>query len=461
MEPSQQSKSTDSSINDPQLIPELSDLNHVTHLDEELQNKLDLKDGDEIHEKVSNFEVAAVESEKGQECDNGDGWNGDDDGWNGDDEVNDWVENVNVNENVVVSGEVDQVENKDERSNGNGRAELYPLRPEAEDCSFYLKTGTCKFGSNCKFNHPLRRRSSAFKERVGDRDELEKRAGQTECKYYSRSGGCMFGKDCKFDHSRGKYSAVQVLEFNFLGLPIRLGEKECPYYMQTGSCKFGATCKFNHPDPTTVGGYDSTSAYGNGSSISLHNVSQSSSTRKFNETATFVPIIISPSPGVSPRSSEWNGYQAPIYLSERGTHPPSPYAVKNPAIETNAHMHRHKQTSAEEFPERPGEPECSFFLKTGDCKFKFHCKFHHPKNRITRSPPCSLSDKGLPLRPGQNTCTHYSRYGICKFGPACKFDHPINMPPPTMPGLYQQSSYTNSASVEEAGNGDASDATNQ
>lgn len=32
----------------------------------------------------------------------------------------------------------------------------------------------------------------------------------------------MFGKDCKFDHSRGKYSAVQVLEFNFLGLPIRL-----------------------------------------------------------------------------------------------------------------------------------------------------------------------------------------------------------------------------------------------
>lgn len=40
--------------------------------------------------------------------------------------------------------------------------------------------------------------------------------------YYSRSGGCMFGKDCKFDHTKGKYSAVQVLEFNFLGLPIRL-----------------------------------------------------------------------------------------------------------------------------------------------------------------------------------------------------------------------------------------------
>lgn len=84
--------------------------------------------------------------------------------------------------------------------------------------------------------------------------------------------------------------------------------------MRTGSCKFGANCKFNHPDPTSVGGYDSTAGYGNGSTTSLQDVSQSStppwsSTRKFNETAPFVPIIISPTPGASPRSSDWNGYQ--------------------------------------------------------------------------------------------------------------------------------------------------------
>lgn len=35
---------------------------------------------------------------------------------------------------------------------------LYPVRPDAVDCSFYLRTGTCKFGSNCKFNHPIRRK---------------------------------------------------------------------------------------------------------------------------------------------------------------------------------------------------------------------------------------------------------------------------------------------------------------
>lgn len=39
-----------------------------------------------------------------------------------------------------------------------GRKDKFPVRPEAEDCSFYLKTGTCKFGSNCKFNHPIQRK---------------------------------------------------------------------------------------------------------------------------------------------------------------------------------------------------------------------------------------------------------------------------------------------------------------
>lgn len=38
-----------------------------------------------------------------------------------------------------------------------GESYQYPLRPHAEDCSFYLKTGNCKFGVNCKFNHPVQR----------------------------------------------------------------------------------------------------------------------------------------------------------------------------------------------------------------------------------------------------------------------------------------------------------------
>ena len=30
----------------------------------------------------------------------------------------------------------------------------HPVREGQPDCSFYMKTGQCKFGPACKFNHP-------------------------------------------------------------------------------------------------------------------------------------------------------------------------------------------------------------------------------------------------------------------------------------------------------------------
>lgn len=51
------------------------------------------------------------------------------------------------------------------------------------------------------------------------------------------------------------------------------------------------------------------------------------------------------------------------------------------------------------FPERPGEPECQFYMKTGDCKFGAVCRFHHPRERLIPAPNCVLSPLGLPLRP--------------------------------------------------------------
>jgi len=97
------------------------------------------------------------------------------------------------------------------------------------------------------------------------------------------------------------------------------GEKECPYYMRTGSCKYGANCKFNHPDPTAVAGGDPSSGFGNGGSVSL-GASQSSATtwsppRAMNENSPFVPVVLSPTPGVPPQNSDWNGYQVLHILS--------------------------------------------------------------------------------------------------------------------------------------------------
>lgn len=51
------------------------------------------------------------------------------------------------------------------------------------------------------------------------------------------------------------------------------------------------------------------------------------------------------------------------------------------------------------FPERPGQPECEYYKKTGNCKFGSSCKFHHPPDWVPPNSNCSFSPLGLPLRP--------------------------------------------------------------
>ncbi|XP_048443761.1 zinc finger CCCH domain-containing protein 65 isoform X41 [Pyrus x bretschneideri] len=347
----------------------------------------------------------------------------------------------------------------------SSRRNQYPLRPEAGDCSYYPKTGNCKFGWNCTLNHPRRRKNKQVsKDKAKQREELEKKQDQTESKYYISPGrriaapsvapalelnfsdlpirliDLKVSKDKakqreeleeleeKQDQSESKYyispgrrigvpSVAAALEFNFLGLPIRPGEKDCSYYMQTASCKYETNCKFNHPDPTAAGESRPQSAYGNGRAASLQGLPNSQ--------------------GINSEATEWNGYQAPAHLPHRSmpAPPPSvhrsmpapappPYVMNNSVTETNYCGQYAQQTQAEEFPERPGQPVCFYFTQTGDCVNKSNCQYHHPKNQTAATPSCAPSDRGLPLRPGQNICTEYSRFGVCSSGPTCIFDHP-------------------------------------
>lgn len=88
--------------------------------------------------------------------------------------------------------------------------------------------------------------------------------------------------------------------------------------MRNGSCKYGANCRFNHPDPTTVGGGDTLSGYGNGGAGPLQGASQStmspwSSPRASSDTGPFVPVVFPPTQGVPSPYPERNGYQVLHY----------------------------------------------------------------------------------------------------------------------------------------------------
>ncbi|KAF8378171.1 hypothetical protein HHK36_029508 [Tetracentron sinense] len=323
---------------------------------------------------------------------------------------------------------LDLEENRKEKKNDNNdekakadfvameekiRMSQYPQRCNAEDCPHYLRTGTCKFGLNCKFNHPVRWKNQDVEEKERENEELPATAGQHECKYYLRAGGCKFGKACRYNHPGEKTVIGPPLELNFLGLPIRPGEKECPFYMRTGSCKYASNCRFHHPNPTAVGECDPpSSGYHNGGSVSFHSTGISqpavaywSSPRTFDETvpyfdtsSSYVPLVPSPPQEMYP-NPEWNGYQAPVYPPERNMHPPSASVMNNPMKKTDVSTHHQQQVVVEEFPERPGQRECIYFRRTGYCKFRSACKYHHPKNQLPNSPVGVHSDKCLPLRP--------------------------------------------------------------
>ncbi|XP_073300713.1 zinc finger CCCH domain-containing protein 34-like isoform X3 [Primulina huaijiensis] len=86
-----------------------------------------------------------------------------------------------------------------------------------------------------------------------------------------------------------------------------------------------------------------------------------------------------------------------------------------------------------EFPERFGQPVCQYYMRTGMCKFGASCKYDHPKHGAESPAPLTLNFYGYPLKPGENECSYYVKTGQCKFGVTCKFDHPqpsgIHVPP--------------------------------
>lgn len=70
-------------------------------------------------------------------------------------------ENRQVQSNAVPNASNSSPDHIDEairrlniQSNDN-QEEVYPERPGEPDCIYYLRTGLCGYGSNCRFNHPV------------------------------------------------------------------------------------------------------------------------------------------------------------------------------------------------------------------------------------------------------------------------------------------------------------------
>ncbi|KAH9622592.1 hypothetical protein KSS87_004970 [Heliosperma pusillum] len=407
-----------------------------------------------------------------------------------------------------------------------GKNQVYPLRPHAADCSYYIKTGSCKFGQNCRFNHPSRGFQAAvdkekgFEERIGSVGD----AGKIECKYFQTPGGCKYGDACRYNHSARRIERESA-ELNFLGLPIRPSAQECTYFLQNGTCGYGTNCRFNHPDPSANGNSvrgdislprnyagvplqpfggvsQGTSGSPNGMNLrngprygsemsSYHQTMTPNPGWNQNQVISSIPVNKYPVPhhamnNVSARvdplphhpnmletgefperpgqpdcdyfmktgnckyrtACRYNHPRSlasklpPPLLSSKGIYsrPATMQPVETsqfPSSNSNNMRrngmsfphHQNQQMQNGEFPERVGQPECEYYMKTGQCKYKSACRYHHPRNRVPTSLQCALSVKGLPLRPGAKLCRNYEQQGTCKYGQNCLFNHPDDYSP--------------------------------
>ncbi|XP_021731444.1 zinc finger CCCH domain-containing protein 34-like isoform X1 [Chenopodium quinoa] len=333
----------------------------------------------------------------------------------------------------------------------------YPERPGEPDCIYYLRTGFCGYADRCRFNHPRDRSISPVVRsgRVSGGD-LPERAGQPICQYFMRTGSCKFGSSCKYHHPRQGASSVNPFALNIYGYPLRPGEKECTYYIKTGQCKFGMTCKFHHPPPSNVPvptaapatvppALASPTVYSTpgptpqqyGVMTGNWPVARPSMLPGSYIQGPYGPMLISP--GIVPFPS-WGPYPGTTPMTAPNTQsvgagqfyglmPMSPSAytgVTGPyqAISPSGGgtINISKEHS---YPQRPGQPECQHYLKTGDYKFGSSCKYNHPSEWVVPETNSSLSPMGLPLRPGTSTCSYFAQHGVCKFGSTCKFDHPM------------------------------------
>lgn len=220
-----------------------------------------------------------------------------------------------------------------------------------------------------------------------------KRKGEEICQFFQKNGTCKFATTCKWDHPEYLYNDI---DFNSLGFPLRPDMPDCEYYSKFQECKFGCTCKNNHPEVSKL----------NKGSLATGQAG--------------IPHVV---PKQRPNVG---GNQARPQMSSA----PAPFVQRGQNIQIAA-------TPSGPLPSRPGVQACSFYLKSGICKYGANCKWDHParsgvaavpmmmQTQMPRPPmaqPAGMVDDH-PVRPGVQACAFFLKTGECRFGATCKWDH--------------------------------------
>ncbi|KAK3275195.1 zinc finger CCCH domain-containing protein [Cymbomonas tetramitiformis] len=284
---------------------------------------------------------------------------------------------------------------------------MSPLEDPSQDCEHYLRTGYCRYGAQCRYRHPTR-------------TVLQPAQAPQSPKACHANGNKTAVASSQRTSNSSAPSTVPpiIIPVNSANLPLRPGVPECNFFLRTGTCKYGVSCKFHHPEsPPLVEAATTTYV-----AVMPHQVQLGPSGVLDVHSYSNAPRP----PWNSDLQYHFGGLQHSFQpQSINGVSASGAIPQENAQLQT-VHM-QHGQFG--ELPVRFGQKDCSFYLKTGHCKFGPSCKYNHPQDRQSAAElagivSCKFNGTGLPLRQGCEPCPYYLRTGSCRFGPTCKFDHP-------------------------------------
>lgn len=137
---------------------------------------------------------------------------------------------------------------------------LFPIRPHAPVCQYYMKHATCKFGQACKFHHPPHHAATmhgVVGGGVGGGVVVGSMTGGGVGPAVFMNGGGGGRKIMDAPVTQLILNPVGISCTDMLGgsggammmqlLPQRPDEPDCIYFLKNGRCKYGATCRYHHP----------------------------------------------------------------------------------------------------------------------------------------------------------------------------------------------------------------------
>ena len=126
-------------------------------------------------------------------------------------------------------------------------------QPTNNLCREYQKSGNCRFGDSCRFDHGVSKKKICFEFRDkgtckhGNRCNFDHELSSVKAYevrqkrgicYAFQKGECTYGDGCRFEHEKGSTTSEKT-------------KSNLCFAFARGACRFGTECRFIHELPTS------------------------------------------------------------------------------------------------------------------------------------------------------------------------------------------------------------------